>query len=703
MAFNSFASDLVSDDTNGKNDVFVRDRQTNTTTRVSVASEGTQGNGYSAWPSISADGRVVAFVAGASNLVSDDTNGTYDIFVHDRLTSETTRVSVASGGTQVNNGTLPEAPSISADGRFVAFNSQANNLVGSDTNDMYDIFVHDRQTGTTTRVSVASDGTQANGNSRNSALSADGHYVTFNSDASTLVTGDTNYKYDVFVHDRESGETTRVSLDSNGTQGNNGAFTPSISADGRFVAFHSDASNLVSGDTNNYCDTDDNGVYEDNCPDIFVHDRQTGHTTRVSVASDGTQGNKDSWTFPSVSADGRYVAFVSTAINLVSGDTNNYCDTDYDGVYEDNCWDVFVHDRLPPTLPLEARNDITEVEINSSNNPIDVLANDSAPSPDLLAITQVTDPPHGTAVHNNGGTSGEPADDWIDYTPDKGYAGPDSFDYTITDGDGGTDTATVSITVIAGTPMLFSPYPKSRLNDATPTFDWEDVDYAASYEIQIARDNLLVSLVQTAKVNDTTYTATRRLTDGVYYWHVRAGKSGTYGHWSKAWSFTIDTAAPTPPPRRRPPDGATLSDLTPTFRWERGESGSTYVFQLAADEAFEIVLVEEALTRPRYDVIMPLLPGTYWWRVAAVDAAGNRSGWGEVASFTLVLESDTPPATDVPPTDTPPTVAPPVLSTPVPTQPPPPHKPGAPTPTAPAPDDKLPPGDTPPSRPGKRQ
>ena len=312
VAFQSDASNLVSGDTNGSPDVFVHDRQSGQTKRVSVASDGTQGSG--SYPSISADGRYVAFMSAASNLVSGDTCCS-DIFVHDRQSGQTTRVSVASDGTQGNSGS--EYPSISADGRYVAFRSYASNLVSGDTNGAVDIFVHDRQSGQTERVSVASDGVQGNDYSSYLSISADGRYVAFRSSASNLVSGDTNGYWDIFVHDRQSGGTTRVSLASDGAQGNYGSSYPSISADGRYVAFMSAASNLVSGDT---C-----------CSDIFVHDRQSGQTTRVSVASDGAQGNNHSW-YPSISADGRYVAFHSYASNLVSGDTNS-------------APDVFVHDR----------------------------------------------------------------------------------------------------------------------------------------------------------------------------------------------------------------------------------------------------------------------------------------------------------------------------------------------------------------------
>jgi Tol biopolymer transport system component len=189
----------------------------------------------------------------------------------------------------------------------VAFASYASNLVSGDTNGYWDIFVHDRQSGQTERVSLASGGSQGNNHSDSPSISANGRYVAFGSNASNLVAVDTNGYADIFIHDRTTDETTLISLASDGTQGNGLSWYPSISADGRYVAFYSEAGNLFPGDTN--------GI-----KDVFVRDIQTGTTTRVSVASDGTEGNWYSWN-PSISADGRYVAFESEASNLVDGDT----------------------------------------------------------------------------------------------------------------------------------------------------------------------------------------------------------------------------------------------------------------------------------------------------------------------------------------------------------------------------------------------
>jgi Tol biopolymer transport system component len=269
----------VSGDTNNTHDVFVHDRKTGQTTRVSVRSNGTQGNGLSVHPSLSADGRYVAFDSESSNLVRGDTNSTTDVFVHDRQSGKTSRISVASDGTQGDGFSIVTSPSISANGRYVAFLSFATNLVSDDTNFAADIFVHDRKTGQTTRVSVASDGTQGDGNSEFPWLSANGRYVAFHSLASNLVSGDTNFTSDIFVHDRKTGQTTRVSVASDGTQGNSFSGDPSISANGRFVAFSSVASNLAEGG-------DTNGVN-----DIFVHDRRDGGSDEEPLPAELEKGD----------------------------------------------------------------------------------------------------------------------------------------------------------------------------------------------------------------------------------------------------------------------------------------------------------------------------------------------------------------------------------------------------------------------------
>jgi hypothetical protein len=328
VAFQSAATNLVSGDINNKPDIFVRDRQAGTTTRISKSSAGAEGDGDSTYPSISSDdGRYVAFQSAATNLVTGDTNGKTDIFVRDRTTGTTTLVSKSSAGVE-GNGDSGNSK-ISGDGRYVTFESAANNLVTGDTNGKTDIFVRDRQTGTTTRVSRSSAGVQGDALSLDPSISDDGRFVAFGSAATNLVSGDANGERDVFVRDRQTGTTTRVSRSSAGVAGDGLSGTPSISADGRYVAFQSTATNLVSGDTNTMFD-------------VFVRDRQTGTTTMVSKSSAGVQGNYDSY-YSDISSDGRYVAYQSFATNLVTGDTNG-------------AFDIFVRDRQTGTTTLVSKS-----------------------------------------------------------------------------------------------------------------------------------------------------------------------------------------------------------------------------------------------------------------------------------------------------------------------------------------------------------
>jgi Tol biopolymer transport system component len=248
---------------------------------------------------ITPDGRYVVFSA------ITPLGPPYQLFLRDRQTGTTTRlVDDVDGG-------MPSGPMFSAaitpDGRFIAFLSFAPDLVADDTNGRGDWFVHDRQTGVTERVSVKSDGSQSDGSgyaraAARSAISADGRYVAFEADDPALVAGDGNDDFDVFVHDRQTGATELVSRTASGLPGNALSGTPAMSADGRYVAFHSRASDLVSGDGN--------GTF-----DVFVHDRQVGTTTVASVSSGGAVGNGPSAT-PSLSADGQTLAFLSNASNL---------------------------------------------------------------------------------------------------------------------------------------------------------------------------------------------------------------------------------------------------------------------------------------------------------------------------------------------------------------------------------------------------
>lgn len=366
VAFDSNADNLVPLDTNHQVDVFVRNRAGHATTRVSLSSTGAQANGQSSEPAVSGDGHLVAFTSSATNLVPHDTNNSGDIFVRDLRTKKTTRISVSSSGRQANEGS--DLPTMSRDGRYVAFASGASNLVRGDTNALVDVFVRDLKKGTTTRASVSSSGAEGDDLSLFPSISGNGRMVAWESRAQTFVPRDGNGRSDVFVRDLMTHVTRRVSVSSSGAEGNGDSFTPSlsfdghivafqsgstnfarpgpvaaqnifvrdtrakttrlvsatpagvpgdgesffvdpsISGDGRFIVFSSFAKDLVAGDTN--------GAIDD-----FVRDTVKRTTQRISVSSTGVQGDANSLD-AAISGDGRWAAFWSTAKTLVPNDMN---------------------------------------------------------------------------------------------------------------------------------------------------------------------------------------------------------------------------------------------------------------------------------------------------------------------------------------------------------------------------------------------
>jgi Tol biopolymer transport system component len=302
VAFPSLASNLVHGDHNGVSDVFVKDLRTGV---VRSASSGGDGPSFDP-PALSADGRFVAFVSSASNLVAGDTNGVDDVFVTDMRTGHVTRV---SGG----NGPAFGSPAISADGRYVAFRSEASTLAEGDTNGVADVFLADRSSGKVTRISTSASGEQGDKLVHHGlAMSADGRLVVFPSAATNLVPGDTNGSVDMFVKDVVSGAVERVNVSASGSQTSSYTLMPAITPDGSRVFFVAWGDTLVPGDT-------------EDTPDIFMKDLRTKAITRVNSRPDGTVSNAQPYQ-PSVSADGRYVVFSSLASNLVRRDTNNVDD-----------------------------------------------------------------------------------------------------------------------------------------------------------------------------------------------------------------------------------------------------------------------------------------------------------------------------------------------------------------------------------------
>lgn len=360
VAFASRASNLVPDDTNGVSDMFVMDRTTGSVTRISVSSKGVQGNGPSTYPSISADGRFVAFRSEASNLdLIDDTNQTADLFLRDRQAGTTTKVTVGWHGQEADDESSRSA--MSADGRRIVFASKAGTLAregvagiwqiylrdhpaeitgrissglnpaisaSGDTiafeamsltgieNDrgpfgMTDIYAYDHKTGAVSKVSQYSYDSHWAGHSEHAALNADGRVIAFESDSS-LIPEDGNRARDIYIYDQGTQQLQIASRNGMHGLANGRSGYPSLSADGRFVAFVSEASSLVAHDTNQVAD-------------IFVHDRRNGATIRVNLGRHGKQANAPSRE-PVLSADGRYVVFASQASNLLPKFTHQWTD-----------------------------------------------------------------------------------------------------------------------------------------------------------------------------------------------------------------------------------------------------------------------------------------------------------------------------------------------------------------------------------------
>ncbi len=303
IAFSSDENELVDGDTNGEKDIFIFDKLKKEFERISVSSNGSEANNWSSASMISGNGRFVAFNSLASNLVLNDNNDKADIFVHDRQAKKTERVSVSSKGEEANGDS--HAPSISADGRYVTFNSSATNLVPYGKEGIDDVFVYDRQTKKISKASATFEGLDPNGSSGIPAISGNGQFVAFGSWADNLISKDTNNVYDLFLRDLVNDSINRISVPyaAGSGQSDHNSSRPDINADGRFIAFHSGASNLVKGDDNDNWDT-------------FVYDTEGAKATSCTIDGGGNA------MYPSISDDGKFVAFASASA-LTPDDTND--------------------------------------------------------------------------------------------------------------------------------------------------------------------------------------------------------------------------------------------------------------------------------------------------------------------------------------------------------------------------------------------
>ncbi len=317
VVFRSFASNLVVGDTNSHYDAYLRDRVANTTTRISLGAGGVQPNQEARNPKISGNGQFISFETQATNLFPGDTPDTNDVFLYDRNTNTLTHVARGMGAV------------ISADGQYLALNSDQR-LSAADTNNVDDIHLLDRQTGTYTMVTPTA-GTPPLRSVGLPMMSDDGRYVAFHSSRQDLIPHDANGNYtDVYVFDRVTGNITLESVSSNGEQANTFVGFPNISSNGRYVVFTSAATNLMPMPY----------LTETASTQVYLHDRQTGQTGRISINAAGDPANASIYTPPAISSDGHFVGFSTDASNLVLNDTNN-------------ALDGFIYDlniQVPPTM-----------------------------------------------------------------------------------------------------------------------------------------------------------------------------------------------------------------------------------------------------------------------------------------------------------------------------------------------------------------
>jgi hypothetical protein len=460
VAFDSTATNLTPADTNSIYDVFLKDMDTGTVTLVSTSSAGVQGNSHSSDPYISANGRYVAFTSGATNLVTGDTNGRNDVFVKDMQTGTTTRISLDSSGGQLIGHSL--YPTISASGEHISFVTDANGVVAGDTNNSYDVYVRNTIFNTVTRASSDAVGVVGNGISDWGVVSESGLRVVFQSTSTDLTTDSNGGSRDIFVKDLVTGAVELVSKSTAGVQANSSSQFPVISSDESMIAFESYANNLVSDDTNGVRDVFVTNRLTGDL--IRVSESNTGEagnqdSTGASISSNGSfvafvststnltsaGGNGQPKIFVKNVAQGtvalfagpfangapqqplvgssRYLTFISYASNLVANDTNNERDA------------FRVKFNTEPTLinPFS-----TETVDEDQVLHFDALANANDLDGDVLEVSIAVNPSNGTLVVNPDGT--------IDYTPDPDFFGTDSFEYSVDDAFGGV-VGQVEITV----------------------------------------------------------------------------------------------------------------------------------------------------------------------------------------------------------------------------------------------------------------
>jgi Tol biopolymer transport system component/fibronectin type 3 domain-containing protein len=663
VAFSSLATNLVTGDSNSKRDVFVRDRQLGVTTRVSTDSSGNQGNDHSRQPVISGNGRYVAFTSAASNLVTDDTNFLEDVFVKDTQTGAIERVSRNSAGDEANMAS--GSPAISYDGRYVAFTSFATNLVPGDTNGTWDVFVMDRQVGVVKRVSVGSGGLQANGASENPAVSFDSRYVAFETDATNLDSADTTAARDIYLRDLVSDTITRISVPLNPSQAANDASTaPTVSSDGKKVSFVSLASNLVPDDSPGTHDvlvrdvdagstsraslatTADpvEGItlsramsYDgkrvafyssspqvvpadsNNFIDVFVRDTEASTTARVSIRS-GEQLN-DNALNPVISGDGRFVAYATAGIFATAWPDSDGNEDVYLGYSSETeitpepspvPLPPFVAGPAPPApsgLQLVSVSDTT-AEISWTDNSSDELYFKVERKPAGGSFAQIARLGANTTSYIDSGLV--PGSQYVYRVRASNTEANSAYsnELTVTTTGGSPPAAPTGLVASASSPT------SAQLN-------WTDnASNESSYRIERRKPPAAFNEVASIPANSESYLDTALQPITTYAYRVRAANSAGFSAYSNEVTITTPSpAAPSAPANLTASKiGASSLELTWTdtsstedgFRIERSTDGVSYV--TAGSVSANTTLFEDA----------PLEGSKkYFYRVVAFNLGGD--------------------------------------------------------------------------------
>jgi Tol biopolymer transport system component/Leucine-rich repeat (LRR) protein len=628
------------------------------TTRISLTSIGEEGNGPSSNPSISGDGRYIAFDSNASNLLPGNPNGHFHVYIYDRQAEQLQRVSAL--------GRHSRWPSVSGDGRYVLFTSW--NL--PDTGDLsIQLYVHDRDTETTELVSRSSEGVAGNGSYNSNSISADGRFIAFSSDSDNLVPDDNNYSEDVFVHDRETGVTERVSVSSTGEEADYGdSSSASISADGRYVIFHSSASNLVEDDSNNRYD-------------IFVHDRETKTVERISFRFEGNEEDADLY-FPQLTPDARYVVFTNGGYVMVHDRQEKsteiitpspYASTQEGTISDDGRIVVYRSSYNPqdPNTPLPHTNFYIHdrstgkyrlLSLTHDGNPLDkeldlvfisgdgsfivtataasnLVPEDSNKYSDVFIhypcldgicfpadnhpIPIITGLNPSNILAGSGDMSLEvQGEDFFEGATIlwNGEAVPTTFVssqklHAVIPAAKLVESGTVEVSVKNPDPsagpsdsLLFyissiQPATGSTALTRRPEFHWPAVDGATSYQVQLSTSSSFGTLLMTRTSSTNTVLPNADLPlNRTIYWRMRARVNGAYQAWSPRYSFR-SANPPSNPSLVSPANNALTTSSVPKLTWSQsslpsGTAFEHYQLQIADDAAFtdESMVLDHTVT-----------------------------------------------------------------------------------------------------------